>query len=117
MVESVTSSVPECDTVELASFFGYSVVRALVEGKVVVTAPVVTNGTRVISSSLNVAVGCCVPSVAVQTASVVPESIQVPETVLEKIMLVLNPQYACFEPTLPMLSSLNGQGRWYHTST
>ena len=84
MVETVIGSVPECNTVELASLFAYSVVEALVEGKVVVTAPVVT--TKVvsfISSSLNVDVtGCSVPSVAVQTAAVVPESVQIPERVL-----------------------------------
>ena len=93
MAEFVTRSVPECDTVELASFFVYSVVEALMEGKVVVTAPMVTRDTRFISPSLNVAVGCCVPSVAVQTASVVPESIQVPETVLGK-------DYVSPEPTI-----------------
>ena len=81
MVEYVTRSVPECNAVELASFFVYSVGAALVEGEVAVTAPAATmKGVGFIFSSLNVdVVGRCVPSVAVQTASVVPESTQVPE--------------------------------------
>ena len=96
MAESVTRPVSECDTVELASFFVYSVMEALVEGKVVVTAPVVTNDMRFISSSLKVDVGCCVPSVAVQTASVVPESVQLPETVLGKDYVSPEPIFYLF---------------------
>ena len=59
---------------------------ALVEAKVAVTAPAVTaKCAGSMSFSLNVdVVGCCVPSVAVQTALVVPESTQVPERVLGK---------------------------------
>ena len=84
MVEYVTRSAPEWDAVELACFITYSVAEALVEGKAGITAPVVrTKGADFISSSLNLdVVGCCVPSVAVQTAAVMPESTQVPEIVL-----------------------------------
>ena len=86
-MEYVTKSVPGCNTVELASLFVYSVVAALVEGKAAVTAPAATTkGAGFISSSWYVdVVGRCVPSVAVQTASVVPESTQVPERVLGKV--------------------------------
>ena len=58
MVEYVTRSVPECNAVELASFFVYSVGAALVEGEVAVTAPAATTkAAGVMSSSLNVDVG------------------------------------------------------------
>ena len=58
MVEYVTRSVPEYNAVELASFFVFSVVAALVEDKAAVTAPATTTkGTEFMSSSLNVDVG------------------------------------------------------------
>ena len=96
-MEYVTRSVPECNAVELASFFVYSVVAALVEVKAAVTAAAATmKGLGSMYFSLNVdVVGCCVPSVAVQTASVVPESTQVPERVLGK-------DYVSPDPTIYM---------------
>ena len=70
--------MPVCDPVELAFFFVCSVIEALMGVEVAATAPAATaNGVYAICRYVVTSV-LCVPSVVVQTASVVPESEQSP---------------------------------------
>ena len=70
--------MPVCDTVELAFFFVCSVIEALMEVEVAATTPAATaKGVYAIWRYV-VTKGLFVPSVVVQTASVVPESEQSP---------------------------------------
>ncbi len=80
-VKPMPESMPNCDTVELSFFFASPVIEALMEGEVAVTRPASTvKGVHCISTSWYVcSKGACVPSVAAQTASVLPENRQSPE--------------------------------------
>ena len=77
-VESAPEPMPVCDAVELPFFFVCSVIDALMGVEVAATAPAATaNGVYVIWRYV-VTKGLRVPSVVVQTASVVLESEQSP---------------------------------------
>ncbi len=84
VVESAPESMPACSTDELASFCVCSVVEALIGGGVAVTVPAATatataKGVYILSARYVATKGLRVPSVVVQTASVVPEREQPPE--------------------------------------
>ena len=80
VLEFASGSVPACDNVELASFFVCPVTEALMGVEVAATAPVArAKGVYAIWLAWYVVTeGLCLPSVIVQTASVVPESEQSP---------------------------------------
>ena len=80
VVGSAPAFMPTCDKVELASFFVCPVIEALMGVEVAATAPATTaKGVYAIWSAWYVVTkGLCLPSVIVQTASVVPESEQSP---------------------------------------